>query len=78
VTWRRLVADGGSGEIMRLGGYMCIRPQPKAEEKHGCGAHRGEKRRRRFGTMASDGGGGAGGRWGSRWGSAAVRGLREQ
>jgi hypothetical protein len=60
------VASGGSGEVMRLGGgYTGIRPEPKAKQKRGCGAHRGGKRWRCFGVMASDGGGSAGGRWGS-------------
>jgi hypothetical protein len=45
------VADGSSGEVLQLGGYMCIRPEPKAEEKRGCGAHRGGKRRRRDGVQ---------------------------
>jgi hypothetical protein len=62
---RRLVVDGGSGEVLQLGGYTGVRPEPKAEEKHGCEADRGGKHRRRFCAMASDRGGGVGGRWGS-------------
>jgi hypothetical protein len=45
------VANGGSGKVLWLGGYMGVRPEPKAEEEHGRGAHRGGKRRRRFGAL---------------------------
>jgi hypothetical protein len=33
--WRRrwLVADGGSGEVLLVGGYTGVRPKPKSEEK---------------------------------------------
>jgi hypothetical protein len=44
------VAGGGSGEVLWLGGYTSVRPEPKAEEKRGCGAHRGGKWWRRFGA----------------------------
>jgi hypothetical protein len=46
-----LVADGGSGEVLRLGGYTGVRPEPKAEEKRWCGAHRGGKRRWHFDAL---------------------------
>jgi hypothetical protein len=46
----RLVAGGSSSEALQLGGYTGVRPEPKVEEKCGCGAHRGGKWRWLFGA----------------------------
>jgi hypothetical protein len=47
------VAGGCSGEVLWLGGYTGVRPEPKMEEKRGCGAHRGGKRGRCFGVNSA-------------------------